>query len=118
MFRSHLGLPLLAGIPPDLVALSVPIAFAASMFGFMASPSPLCNRHGFSYQTLKVLYLTLQVFRAFVYDPEWTNGITPETAEWNKKGDVYRNQIGGFFRAGPGRHTSIFNNEVIIKEAK
>ena len=27
-----------------------------------------------------------------------SKGITPETAEWNNKGEAYRNQIGGFFR--------------------
>ncbi len=47
------------------MALAVPVCFAASAFSFV-------------------------IFRAFAYDPEWTNGITPETAERAKKGDVYR----------------------------
>mmetsp|Transcript_976 Transcript_976/g.2119 ORF Transcript_976/g.2119 Transcript_976/m.2119 type:complete len:81 (-) Transcript_976:390-632(-) len=72
------------GIPADVVALSVPIAFAAGAFSFV-------------------------IYRAFAYDPEWTNGITPETPEAVKKGEVYRNQIQGFFR---GRSMSLFNNEV------
>mmetsp|Transcript_66873 Transcript_66873/g.146592 ORF Transcript_66873/g.146592 Transcript_66873/m.146592 type:complete len:82 (-) Transcript_66873:254-499(-) len=71
------------GVPADVVALMVPITFAASGFSFM-------------------------VYRAFAYDPEWTTGITPETKAAATKGDVYRNQIKGFFTSGV---TSIFNNE-------
>lgn len=49
----------------DMVALSVPITFAACGFSFM-------------------------IYRAFAYDPEWTRGVTPETQEAAKMGETYR----------------------------
>ena len=98
---AFLSPPFFTGIPPDVLALSVPVTFAACAFSFV-------------------------VFRAFAYDPEWcallgkdskdpsiryyacliydsldrTNGITPETEAASKKGDIYRNQIKGFFIKG------------------
>jgi len=82
-------------MPPDLVALAVPVAMAFGAFSFV-------------------------VYRAFAFDPEWTNGITQETAAAAKKGDTYRNQIRGFFKTPgqkPGSQAewwsgcSMFNNE-------
>eukprot|EP00798_Chlamydomonas_sp_ICE-L_P015485 gene15485-21570_t len=74
-------------IGPDVVALSIPIGLAFVGFSTI-------------------------VFRAFAYDPEWTNGLTQEDEAATNKGDVYRNQIKGYF-VGPDRglgQTSLFNN--------
>lgn len=70
----------------DLMALSVPLAFAATAFSTM-------------------------VYRVVHVDPETTKGITPENAEAVKKGEVYHNGIRSMFN---GRRMSIFDNEVKI----
>ncbi|KAG1671178.1 hypothetical protein FOA52_010114 [Chlamydomonas sp. UWO 241] len=71
------------GIPPDIIALAVPVSFAATAFCYT-------------------------IYRAFAYDPEWSRGITPETEAAAQTGRFYSNQIKGFFSSG---NRSVFNNE-------
>ncbi|KAG2429117.1 hypothetical protein HYH02_014155 [Chlamydomonas schloesseri] len=72
------------GIPADILALSVPIVFAAGAFSTM-------------------------LYRVIRHDPEQTAGITPETAEAAKKGEQFKNSIRSMF---VGRSTSLFDNDM------
>eukprot|EP00201_Polytomella_parva_P001650 CAMPEP_0175078370 /NCGR_PEP_ID=MMETSP0052_2-20121109/24065_1 /TAXON_ID=51329 ORGANISM="Polytomella parva, Strain SAG 63-3" /NCGR_SAMPLE_ID=MMETSP0052_2 /ASSEMBLY_ACC=CAM_ASM_000194 /LENGTH=77 /DNA_ID=CAMNT_0016348253 /DNA_START=56 /DNA_END=289 /DNA_ORIENTATION=- len=71
------------GLPADVMALTVPVGFAAAAF-------------------------STWVYRLVRVDPEATQGITEETQAAADRGSYYRNQFRGLFE---GRSKSLFNNE-------
>eukprot|EP00201_Polytomella_parva_P009877 CAMPEP_0175065620 /NCGR_PEP_ID=MMETSP0052_2-20121109/16036_1 /TAXON_ID=51329 ORGANISM="Polytomella parva, Strain SAG 63-3" /NCGR_SAMPLE_ID=MMETSP0052_2 /ASSEMBLY_ACC=CAM_ASM_000194 /LENGTH=75 /DNA_ID=CAMNT_0016332195 /DNA_START=33 /DNA_END=260 /DNA_ORIENTATION=+ len=71
------------GIPADVMALTVPVAFAATAF-------------------------TAWVYRLIKVDPEASYGITEETQANADKGAYYRNQIKSHFA---NTDISVFNNK-------